>query len=206
MEGTNIREPKQKRSIEKKNKIVCAGLELFSQKGYHNTNTVEIAKLAGVSTGALYSYFKDKKSIFIDAFDYFLNENAIPVLEKISEFPSPIDITLLVEKIVTAFLGLYKDTSNAMLELTNTMSIDEEISRYFCDYESRYFLKFAEIFKKHGICPENILERIYLAYTLLDLLGLEQTNYHHKFINFEVMKAETIHTIVNLLTEEKSGK
>jgi AcrR family transcriptional regulator len=202
MDGTNTREPKQKRSIEKKNKIIYVGLELFSKKGYHNTNTVEIAKLAGVSIGALYSYFKDKKSIYIDAFDFFLNKNAMPVLEKISELPTPMDTKLLVENIINVFLELYKDTSNAMLELTNTMSIDEEICKYFCDYESQYFLKFAEILKKHGICHENMLERIYMAYTLIDLLGLEQSNYNHKFINFEVMKRETLYAVVNLLNSE----
>lgn len=202
MDRTIIREPKQKRSIEKKNKIIDAGLELFSKKGYHNTNTVEIAKLAGVSIGALYSYFKDKKSIYIDSFEFFLNKNAMPVLEKISELPAPMKIELLVEKIVDAFLDFYKDTSNAMLELTTTMSIDEEICKFFCDYESRYFLKFAQIFESHGISHKNILERIYLAYTLIDLLGLEKTNYNHKFINFKRMKDETIHVIVNLLTND----
>ncbi|WMJ84529.1 TetR/AcrR family transcriptional regulator [Oscillospiraceae bacterium LTW-04] len=202
MDETKIREPQQKRAIEKKNKIILAGLSLFSKKGYHNTNTVEIAKLAGVSTGALYSYFKDKKAIYIEAFDYFLNEHAVPILDKVAQLPSQTDLTVFVEKIVDAFLVLYKDTSNAMLELTNTMSIDEDISRYFCDYESWYFLKFAEVFKKHGIYHDDILERIYLAYTLLDLLGLEQTNYHHKFIRFEVLKAEVVSTITNLLTAE----
>ena len=39
-----VREPKQERSIEKKNKIVQAGYELFSQVGYYNTNTAQIAK------------------------------------------------------------------------------------------------------------------------------------------------------------------
>ena len=46
-----IREPRQKRSIEKKRKIVMAGFQLFCEKGYYNTNTAEIAKYAGVSTG-----------------------------------------------------------------------------------------------------------------------------------------------------------
>ena len=54
----DIREPKQERSIEKKNRIVRAGFELFSKVGYYNTNTAEIAKLAGVSTGIVYGYFK----------------------------------------------------------------------------------------------------------------------------------------------------
>ena len=56
-----VREPIQKRSIEKKTKIIKAGLDLFYKKGFYNTNTVEIAKIIGVSIGTVYSYFKDKE-------------------------------------------------------------------------------------------------------------------------------------------------
>ena len=51
------RVPIQKRSIEKKQKILDAGFELFCKKGYYKTNTIEIAKHAGVSTGAFYRLF-----------------------------------------------------------------------------------------------------------------------------------------------------
>ena len=57
------RNPQQKRSIDKKNRIIEAGFELFKEQGYYNTNTTEIADKAGVSTGTVYSYFKDKKDI-----------------------------------------------------------------------------------------------------------------------------------------------
>ena len=56
-----IRQPIQERANEKKQKIIEAGYKLFAEKGYYNTNTQEIAKAAGVSTGIVYSYFKDKK-------------------------------------------------------------------------------------------------------------------------------------------------
>ena len=46
----NVRQPKQERSIEKKNKIIQAGWQLFSEVGYHNTNTAEIAKRAKIQT------------------------------------------------------------------------------------------------------------------------------------------------------------
>ena len=67
MSEYEIREPIQKRSIEKKEKIIESGFELICEKGYYNTNTAEIAKNAGVSTGIVYQYFKDKHDILIDA-------------------------------------------------------------------------------------------------------------------------------------------
>ena len=63
----NIRKPKQLRAIAKKEKIIASGFELICQNGYYNTNTAEIAKKAGVSTGIIYQYFEDKYDIFMNA-------------------------------------------------------------------------------------------------------------------------------------------
>lgn len=79
MSELQVREPRQKRSIEKKTKIIKVGLDLFCEKGFYHTNTVEIAKAAGVSTGTVYSYFKDKKDIYIASFEYFLDSYLRPL-------------------------------------------------------------------------------------------------------------------------------
>lgn len=61
-----IRNPKQSRSINMKEKILETALKLFCEKGYYKTTTNEIAKTAGVSIGSLYSYFKDKDTILLE--------------------------------------------------------------------------------------------------------------------------------------------
>ncbi|MFT8888366.1 TetR/AcrR family transcriptional regulator [Ethanoligenens sp.] len=67
MPGSNaIRMPRQKRSIEKKERILSAAYALFCEKGYYRTSTPEIAERAQVSTGCLYSYFTDKHMIFME--------------------------------------------------------------------------------------------------------------------------------------------
>ena len=81
MNEYEIREPVQKRSIEKKEKIIESGFELICEKGYYNTNTAEIAKNAGVSTGIIYQYFKDKHDIFIEALKKFADNIFYPMLD-----------------------------------------------------------------------------------------------------------------------------
>lgn len=61
-----IRTPQQDRSIRTKHAIVQAAMRLFSEKGYHQTNTKQIAAAAGVSTGSFYSYFIDKRAVFLE--------------------------------------------------------------------------------------------------------------------------------------------
>lgn len=64
-----IRQPKQKRSIQTKERILSAAMQLFCKKGYFETTTNEIAKAAGISIGSLYSYFSDKDTILAELLD-----------------------------------------------------------------------------------------------------------------------------------------
>ena len=73
-ETTKTRAPQQKRSIDKKNKIVEAAFKVFCDKGYYRTTTIEVAKAAGVSVGCLYSYFKDKYELFTVILDRYDQE------------------------------------------------------------------------------------------------------------------------------------
>lgn len=62
----SIRKPKQVRSIHTKEKILDTALQLFCEKGYYKTTTNQIAEKAQISIGSLYSYFKDKDTIFLE--------------------------------------------------------------------------------------------------------------------------------------------
>ena len=61
-----VRQPKQKRSIQMKEKILSAAMQLICDMGFFETTTNEIAKAAGISIGSLYSYFSDKDTILAE--------------------------------------------------------------------------------------------------------------------------------------------
>lgn len=61
-----IRIPRQKRSKERKLKIMEAAKGLFAEKGINKTSSNEIARHAGVSIGTFYSYFENKKTLFLE--------------------------------------------------------------------------------------------------------------------------------------------
>ncbi|MEK4062711.1 MULTISPECIES: TetR/AcrR family transcriptional regulator [unclassified Paenibacillus] len=82
------RTPRQDRSIKTKEAIVQAAMRLFSEKGYHQTNTKQIAAAAGVSTGSFYSYFIDKRAVFIDV----LKNYSEALLARIEAYMSEINI------------------------------------------------------------------------------------------------------------------
>jgi len=79
------RTPVQQRGIETREKILEAALSLFSEKGYHRTNALEIAARAGVATGSFYAYFNDKKELLIELLEMFYREASGRVLESCKE-------------------------------------------------------------------------------------------------------------------------
>jgi AcrR family transcriptional regulator len=66
--GEPRRQPKQNRSVETFNAILEAAGKLFSEHGYEETTTHEIAAAAGVSVGALYRYFDGKQAILKEVY------------------------------------------------------------------------------------------------------------------------------------------
>ncbi|SEP04712.1 TetR/AcrR family transcriptional regulator [Trujillonella endophytica] len=57
------------RHRERRMAIVGAALELFATQGLAGTTTAEIARAAGISSGALFHYFPSKRAVFLALFD-----------------------------------------------------------------------------------------------------------------------------------------
>ena len=57
---------------DKKNDIFILGKELFSSKGFKDTNVSDITKKAGIAVGTFYNYYPSKEKLFIEI---YLKEN-----------------------------------------------------------------------------------------------------------------------------------
>jgi len=55
---------------EKKDRIIRACIEEFSEKGYERSSTAGIIKRAGISKGGLYEYTSSKEELFLFIVDY----------------------------------------------------------------------------------------------------------------------------------------
>ncbi len=54
----------------KRQKIVEAAIQVFSQKGYHRTRVQDITSSLGISTGTFYIYFGNKRDLFVEVVDH----------------------------------------------------------------------------------------------------------------------------------------
>ena len=197
-----IRKPIQKRSIEKKTRIIKAGFELFCEKGFYNTNTIEIAKAAGVSTGTVYSYFKDKKDIYIASFEYFLDSYLRPLLKELEDLPKPIDMQIFIDKCIDLFINLYVNAKQTVNELGLMQESSSEIMQHFAAYEDMILSALVIAYDNPKITRKNLSEKMYILYTLADILGQEHAFRYHESIDLEVLRRQITAMITHLFAEE----
>lgn len=195
-----VRKPMQKRSIEKMRKISEAGFELFCEKGYHGTNTIEIAKRANVSTGALYSYFRDKRDIYIAAFEQYLTSFSNNLFDQLNDVKQPFELSIFIKKWISIYIEVYATSNQALAQLRMVMIEDKKINQYFCNFENEYVFGIVEILKKNHIFADDLPEKVYTSCILVDALCRERSSFPHHRLNYGVLESQTEKAIHHLLS------
>lgn len=196
MSTNNVREPIQKRSIEKKEKIIEAGFDLICEKGYYNTNTAEIAKAAGVSTGIVYQYFRDKHDILIAGIKIYANDIFYPMLNVTSDIVINRDnIKSLLKNMINKFIENHRLSQSAHEEIMSMTHSDKEIATFFQEHEMFMTKKISDILIKNGFNNQNLYEKVHISINIIDDLCHEIVYHKHSELNYEVM----IDLVINLI-------
>ena len=193
-----IREPKQERSIEKKQKIVQAGYDLFSEKGYYNTNTAEIAKRANVSTGIVYGYFKDKRDILLNILETYIEKISSPVFTILQNVSSPVCYEELLPIILDKTICAHRINSKIHEALHSMTHTDEEVARRFTDLEDKLTLDIEKVLRDLGENIPDLREKIHLAICIIQSFSHETIYDEHAYIDYPKMKDIVLKTLVDL--------
>lgn len=197
---SDIRMPTQKRSIEKRNRIIEKGFELMCEKGYFNVSTPDIAELAGVSTGIIYQYFNDKKEIFIEGVKNYSNTIMFPMLTLLENEKIKVNnIEELLKNIIDNFIKNHTISKRAHEELMAMSHLDEDVASIFKESEFEMTNKIVEILNYNNIAIENLTEKIHIAIGIIENLCHEVVYHKHSKINYDIMTNEVIDIIVNIL-------
>lgn len=199
MSTNNIREPIQKRSIEKKQKIIKSGFDLICQKGYYNTNTAEIAKAAGVSTGIVYQYFKDKHDILLEGIKLYAGDIIYPVANNFPTDVSPDNLKTVLKKVINKFIENHKLSQVAHEEIMSMTHSDKEIADFYREREMYTTKTISNILIRNGFDKTYIDERVHISINLIDDLCHEIVYHKHNELNYDIMINLVLDTIVNLL-------
>ncbi len=200
---TVIRVPRQKRSIEKRNRIIEKGFELICNKGYYNTNTAEIAKFAGVSTGIVYNYFKDKKDIFMEGINIYSDKIMFPILEVLNNEKITIDnIEPILKRLISIFIKQQTLTKKANEELKALSHLDKDIGKLFAKRREQIAERIVKILEYNNFKIDNIEEKVHLIIGLVESLCNEIVYNHDYKLNYDVITNEVINIILGLVYED----
>ena len=200
MGANEIRKPIQKRSIEKKEKIIKAGFELICEKGYYNTNTAEIAKSAGVSTGIVYQYFKDKHDILVEGIKRYASDIFYPMLNVTSNIKiDKNNLDAVLRNMINTFIENHKLSQIAHEEIMSMTHSDKEIAEFFQENEMTMTKNISKILLDNGFNSKNLDEKVHISIHLIDDLCHEIVYHKHKDLDYDVMINLVIENILNFM-------
>lgn len=132
-------------SKEKQLRIINAGMEIFGKFGYKKGNTDDIAAKAGISKGALFYYFHDKKSFFLYLFSFcedimkkFINYDEIKEIDDFFELldygsTKKLELIRQYPYLLSFVLKVYYSSEEPLSKAVNFM-IQNIIDHTFEDY------------------------------------------------------------------------
>ena len=198
----NIRKPKQQRAIEKKEKIIEAGFNLICKNGYYNTNTAQIAKCAGVSTGIVYQYFKDKYDILIEGLEKYGDNIFFPMIKtKDIKFDKK-DFNKFIKQIIKEYISNHKISNVAHEEIMAMVHSDKRVAKYYYKRELETTNSLKDILLINSFKDKDLSEKVHIMMGLIDNLCHEITYHKHSNMNYDVMTELVIDTIKNLFKND----
>ena len=198
----NVREPKQKRAIEKKEKIIDAGFNLICENGYYNTNTAEIAKRAGVSTGIVYQYFKDKYDILIEGLEKYGDDIFFPMFNTLNIKFDKCDFDKVIIKIIKYYMSNHKVSNVAHEEIMSMVHSDKNVAEYYYKRELEMTNSIKDLLINNGFKDNNLYEKVHIMIGLVDNLCHEVTYHKHSDMNYEIMTDLVVDNIRNLFKND----
>lgn len=195
---SETRIPTQKRSIEKRNKIVEKGFELICNNGYYNVTTKDIASYCNISTGIVYQYFNDKKEIFIEGVKKYSEDIMYPMLFVIDNEEVK-DLKDYVTKLIDKYIERHTMSKKAHEELMAMSHLDEDIANIFKDTELLMTERIVKLLRENNVIVDNEIEKVHIIINLVDNLCHEVVYHKHSELNYDVMKEEVVNTIISIL-------
>ena len=148
------REFRQARSRASYERLLGAALSLYAERGFHATQTPDIAERAGMSVGGLYRYFRDKHQIFAELMHRVLEANRqqqdrmIAALEA-ALAKGEVDLRSVVEGIVDWTWRAVEPAPPDLLRTFRGMADQNSAFAELCDQYDRYERKaFARVLQK----------------------------------------------------------
>jgi TetR/AcrR family transcriptional regulator, fatty acid metabolism regulator protein len=153
----------------KENDILEAAIKVFAEDGYHKAKIHKIADTAGVATGSVYVYYKNKETIlmkiFEDVWERIYRETKAAIdnsqMSPVEKFDTLIDIL---------FDTFIENPALALVFVNEQNQLLQNNAEYFTSYYDK-FLNLGEEIVKEGIKSKVFSPTINISILRLFLFG-----------------------------------
>jgi AcrR family transcriptional regulator len=141
----------EKRRAETQGKIIEVARDLFSKKGYHNTQVMDIVNEVGMSAGTFYNYFNDKRDLFL----HITKDNITDLRMRLISLRQP-DKTMDFRKRINTFQDTFtaffdyvdNHPTQLLMLLRNGFGVDEDLDGITWEIFKSFAEDIAEDFEK----------------------------------------------------------
>jgi len=180
-------------------KILKAGEELFSRKGYEATSVNDICEKAGVSKGAFFHYFPTKEHFFLEILDLWLKDLTPEIDAYIRESEDLITGILKLTEIFKEIFQKSREKFFLFMEFLRFGAKDERIMEKLKSYFEMYTAYFSNLIEegiKKGYFQEFdplTISKTMIAYAI----GIIQQEIFNPELDWDRIGKEGIMIILN---------
>ncbi len=164
----------RRQSQDSRDEILKAAMQLFSNRGFHETSMSEVAREARVSKALIFWHFKTKEELFVAVLNRLLEPYFIDFAEE-----AAMDERAQIEKLVEAYLRFVRDNASSVRFFIAQMLHDQRLSESLKDpvlkLYSGYRAMLVELIaraQQKGICTRRTSPESAAAFLLSALNGL----------------------------------
>lgn len=115
--------PQSKRGQHTRSSLLRAARVVLERDGYIDSKISDIAREAGAANGSFYTYFTDKRDIFMAMIEETEHAMLYPDLEEIETSHDPVERIRASNRL---YLTMYRDAAKLMKLLEQVSTLDEE--------------------------------------------------------------------------------
>jgi len=182
----------------RKKQIMDAAQSIVVKKGYDQSRMDDIVKIAQLSKGAIYWYYKSKKDVYLSLIDYWFNEYSEGILENFNDSDRA---SMQLKSLFNYFVDQFEknpDTFKIMVEFWRTAGLDQDFNDKLQEIYSQ-FLEYIIDIIKNGI-NNGEFKKVNPRITALSILiNIEGIHWFTLFDKSGVEAHEYINTISNFI-------
>ncbi|MBQ6284904.1 MAG: TetR/AcrR family transcriptional regulator [Bacilli bacterium] len=168
----------------------------------YNINTAKIAFQAGVSTGIVYQYFKDKYDILIEGLEKYGETVFFPMLKNSNLTFEKRNFDSVIKDMIEYYIDNHKISNVAHEEIMSMVHSDKRIDEYYYKRELEITNSIKEILINNNFSDNNLSEKVHIMLGLIDNLCHEIKYHKHNNMNYSIMENLIIENIKNLFKND----